>query len=172
MPLDPATADRIAKVASQFNGSHLLVLHGSRSRGEAHADSDWDFAFLGATDLDRTGLQVALVDALATDAVDVADLARSSAVLRWHVARDGLALFPPNLETWFRFRYEAKNFWCENGATIQRAQSALLADLGPAASGPGGAAGGIRCFRHGHPASLAGGPDRHRSGPDHGCASR
>lgn len=116
----------------------MLVLHGSRARGDAHAGSDWDFGYLGAADLDRTGLAVALADALGTDAVDVADLARSSAVLRWHVARDGAVLFEDASQPWFDFRRDAVDFWCDAGPVIRAAQIALLAGLGPAPVAHGG----------------------------------
>lgn len=56
------------------------MLHGSRARGDAHAASDWDFAYRASAGLDELGLRAALVMALDSDAVDLADLDRSSGV--------------------------------------------------------------------------------------------
>lgn len=38
----------IAELAATMPGLGLLVLHGSRARGDAHQRSDWDFAYLRA----------------------------------------------------------------------------------------------------------------------------
>ncbi len=132
MAVDPSIAARLLAAAQRCPGLRLLVLHGSRARGEAHSGSDWDFAVLGDAHLDRTALAVALADAVGTDAVDVADLERSSAVLRWHVARDGAVLFEDASQPWFDFRRDAVDFWCDAGGIIREAQQAFLAALGPA----------------------------------------
>jgi predicted nucleotidyltransferase len=39
-------------VARGHAGLELLVLHGSRARGDAREDSDWDFAYLAAAEFD------------------------------------------------------------------------------------------------------------------------
>jgi hypothetical protein len=57
--------------------------------GDAHSGSDWDFAFVAGPGFDELGLRAALARALHTDAIDLADLQRAGAVLRYQVARDG-----------------------------------------------------------------------------------
>lgn len=42
----------------------LLVLHGSRARGDHHAHSDWDFAYQAAPGFDVDGLLTSLVEAV------------------------------------------------------------------------------------------------------------
>ena len=110
-------------------GVRLLVLHGSRARGDAAAHSDWDLGVLGA-DADTPALVTAVVDAVGTDAVDVADLDRSSALLRYRAARDGVALFEARPGEFERFRLEAVLFWCDAGPVIRAAHTDVLASLG------------------------------------------
>ncbi|MCB9740482.1 MAG: nucleotidyltransferase domain-containing protein [Deltaproteobacteria bacterium] len=85
-----AELDALAERCRALPGLSVLALHGSRATDEAHLDSDWNFAYLGDAMLDRTGLHLLLCDLLGTDAVDLADLDRSSAVLRWQVARSAV----------------------------------------------------------------------------------
>ena len=83
--------------AADLPGLCLLVLHGSRGRGDAGPRSDWDFAYLADGQLDPTELLARLTVAVGTDAVDLADLSTTSALLRFRAARDGVALLerPP-----------------------------------------------------------------------------
>ncbi|MCD2196138.1 nucleotidyltransferase domain-containing protein [Actinomycetospora endophytica] len=109
-------------------GLDLLVLHGSRARGDAGPTSDWDLGYLG--DADPAALIAAAAQLLATDAVDVVDLARAGAVLRFRAARDGIALIERSDEAFLRFRIEAIIFWCDAGPVIRAAHADVLADLG------------------------------------------
>jgi predicted nucleotidyltransferase len=72
-----------ASLQRLFPQLRLLVMHGSRARGDAHAGSDWDFAYLAGEGFDELGLRAALTRTLGTDAVDVVDLERAGAVLRY-----------------------------------------------------------------------------------------
>ena len=118
------------RIAQGTPGLSALLLFGSRARGEARPGSDWDFAFLGGgVDPDR--LRLDLARALATDAVDLVDLTRASALLRYRVARDGVVLFeaaPGLVET---FRVSAATFWCDIGPVVARAHDRVLEELGP-----------------------------------------
>ena len=80
----------IRRVAERMVGLELLVLFGSRARGNTHRGSDWDFAYLGTTGLDANRLNAELALALRTDRVDVADLAEAGGLLRFRAARDGV----------------------------------------------------------------------------------
>lgn len=86
--------ERCRIVAAKHPGLRVLVLFGSRATGDARPDSDWDFAYLAAPEMDRESLRMALADALgvASEAVDLVDLSRASAVLRYEVARDLVAV--------------------------------------------------------------------------------
>ena len=62
-------------------GLRLLVLHGSRARGQAHAGSDWDFAYLADPGFDADELLMRLVEGIGADRVDLADLGRAGEAL-------------------------------------------------------------------------------------------
>jgi predicted nucleotidyltransferase len=111
-------------------GVRLLVLHGSRARGDAGPESDWDVGFLADDGFDVVGLVVALTTALGTDAVDIVDLATASALLRFRAARDGIALVERPPGEFRRFQLEAVRFWCDAGPVIRAAQDDVLAALG------------------------------------------
>lgn len=109
-------------------GLELAVLHGSRARGDGAATADWDLGVLG-DDLDLAALTAALTAALGTDAVDVVDLARASALLRYRAARDGIAVHERVAEAFVRFQIEATLFWCDVGPVIRAAGDDVLAGL-------------------------------------------
>jgi predicted nucleotidyltransferase len=79
----------------------LLILFGSRARGEHKPDSDWDFAVLYEERSDRkdissllkiyTLLEQALE--IPDDKIDVVDLKECSSILAHYVARDGQLLY-------------------------------------------------------------------------------
>lgn len=112
-----------------LGGLRLMVLHGSRGRGDAGPRSDWDLGVLADGTADLGALSVALTVALGTDAVDVVDLARASALLRFRAARDGIVLHEGPPGEFERFRLEAIQFWCDAGPVIRTAHDELLASL-------------------------------------------
>ncbi|WP_018331154.1 type VII toxin-antitoxin system MntA family adenylyltransferase antitoxin [Actinomycetospora chiangmaiensis] len=113
-------------------GVELLVLHGSRARGDAGPTSDWDVGYQSApgTDVDPAALLDVLSSTLVTDAVDLVDLRRASALLRFRAARDGVALVEARPEVFLDFRLEAVRFWCDAEPVIRAAQAEVLASLG------------------------------------------
>lgn len=128
--LSAALADRPA-----VDGIGVLVLHGSRARGDAGPDSDWDLAYLAddrndALAPDPVGLLALATDVLGTDAVDLVDLASASALLRFRAARDGVLLLEAHHGAFLDFRLEAVRFWCDAGPVIRAAQADVLASLG------------------------------------------
>ena len=125
--LDQARSEAVRAVASRTPGLELLLLHGSRSRGEAHPGSDWDLGYLG--DVDSAGLLDAITSALGTDAVDLVDLARTTALLRFEAARDGICLYE-SVGAHLDFVLDATRFWCDAGPVIRRSQHDVLAELG------------------------------------------
>lgn len=120
---------RLERAAEQYSGLKLLVLHGSRSRQQEHEGSDWDLGYLADTTLDPGELRATLTQALTTDAVDVADLSRTSALLRFRAASEGRCIFERTPGAFEAFVLEATLFWCDAGPVIRRAQAAVLSDL-------------------------------------------
>lgn len=112
-----------------LEGLRLLVLHGSRSRGDEHAHSDWDFGYQGDERLDPAALHVALTETLGTDEVDLVDLDRASALLRFEVARRGHCLYDHPRGAFEAFVLATALFWCDAEAVILRAYEAVLLEL-------------------------------------------
>ncbi len=110
-------------------GMRLLVLHGSRARGDAGTHSDWDFAYLACEETDIAALLTKLTMAVGTDAVDLVDLAGASALLRFRAARDGVVLFERPAGVFLDFQLDAVQFWCDAGPVIRAAQTDVLAAL-------------------------------------------
>lgn len=119
----------LTDIASGLPGLRLLVLHGSRSRGEAHERSDWDFAYVAERTLDPERLRAALVEHLHTDAVDLADLGTAGALLRYRVARDGVLLFEADPGTFDEFRMDAIHTWCDMEPVLTPLYEQVLRDL-------------------------------------------
>jgi predicted nucleotidyltransferase len=123
------TADELASALRDdpaLHGVRVLVLHGSRARGDHRPDSDWDFGFLGDPDFGR--LVGRLVEDLGDEAVDLVDLTRASALLRFRAAAEG-RLVAGDGEEFLRFRIQAVQFWCDAGPVIRAAQDGVLASL-------------------------------------------
>jgi predicted nucleotidyltransferase len=128
MDLHTIPLPALREVAAQHPALRLLLLYGSRARGEAHAASDWDLGYLAADGLDVGLLHADLVQALGTDDVDLVDLARASALLRFEAARHGRVVVADPQEHG-RFVLAATHFWCDAGPVIERAHAAVLASL-------------------------------------------
>jgi predicted nucleotidyltransferase len=124
--LSRRTLRDLSDVAERQRGIDLLVLHGSRARGDAAAVSDWDFAFSGRPGVDVGGLTADLSRVLATDRIDVADLGRASALLRYRAARDAVVVFERFPDAFSRFWLDAVGFWCDAGAILQRGYDETL----------------------------------------------
>lgn len=109
----------------------LLVLYGSRARGDAGPGSDWDFGYLAGPALDPAALQADLVSSLGTEDVDVVDLARASGQLRHRVAADGVVLFEGRPGAFETFWLEAVPYWCDMQGVIRAEYEAALTRLSP-----------------------------------------
>lgn len=122
--MDAATG-RWGDVAAAHPALRLLVLLGSRASGTPRADSDWDLGFLADAELDLGTLAANLTHALGTDAVDVVDLARASAVLR-RDAVSGVLLYERSAGEFVEFQVEAALFWCDVEPVLREAHADVL----------------------------------------------
>jgi predicted nucleotidyltransferase len=113
-------------IAVRHPGLSLLVLIGSRALGVEHERSDWDFGALGTADLDLLSLRADLSDALRTDAVDMVDLRRASAVLRRDAATSGRVLVERTEGAFVEFQVEAISFWCDVEPVLREAHADVL----------------------------------------------
>ena len=126
---DAREITRVREVASRAAGLELLLLFGSRARGDAHAGSDWDFGYLGDAALDMAALLADLVEAVGSDRVDLVDLSRAGGLLRYRAARDGLALFERQPHAMEAFCLDAAAFWCDAEPILRRGYQDVLAEL-------------------------------------------
>lgn len=128
---EAAAIERAAKAAAGFPGLRLLLLHGSRARGDVHEGSDWDFAFVGEAGVDGLALGAALATAVGADVVDLADLSRASGLLRYRAARDGLVVHERIPGEHERFWTESVRFWCDAEPLVSAGMRDVLRGLGP-----------------------------------------
>lgn len=126
---DMSAADEIQRAARAARGLKLLVLHGSRARGDAHARSDWDFAFIDDAGFDADTLLARLGEAVHSDTVDLADLNRASGLLRFNVARDGIAIFEGQPGLFEQFRLDAISAWLDMAGALDPAYDDRLERL-------------------------------------------
>lgn len=118
------------ELARAFPELELLLLHGSRARGDAHAGSDWDFAYLAGPKLDELALRAALAKMVGTDAVDVADLSRAGGLLRYRAANEGEVVLERNPGAHEAFSVAAITFWLDAEPTLRASYEAVLERLG------------------------------------------
>jgi predicted nucleotidyltransferase len=120
---------QVVDLARESPGLELLVLFGSRARGESHPGSDWDFGYLGTAELDPDALLARLVLLLGTDRIDLVNLERTNGLLRFRVASEGQTLFESNDGAFERFAFEAISFWCDMGPIIRQGYEEILQGL-------------------------------------------
>ncbi|MDW8213097.1 MAG: nucleotidyltransferase domain-containing protein [Roseiflexaceae bacterium] len=85
----------------------LCVLFGSRARGKARPDSDYDLALKPVhkpAPLDRVAWQVELEDLLGANVSLVLLTSITDPVLGWEIARDGKLLYERDRGLWMRER--------------------------------------------------------------------
>jgi len=116
----------LGRIAAETPGLHLLVLHGSRARGDAHARSDWDVAYQAGPAFDADALLAALADTLKADRIDLVDLERAGALLRHRVARDGVVLFERDPGRFDRFWLDAVHTWCDLAFVLEPLYARVL----------------------------------------------
>ena len=117
-------------VAARQRGLTLLVLFGSRARGDAVPSADWDFGFLADGSVDPLTLMAALDEAVGSDRVDLVDLARASGLLRYRAAREGVLVYEAAAGIFDRFRFEAARFWYDAEPVLRPGYDAVLDRLG------------------------------------------
>ena len=126
---DATIGARIASMAAHRPGLELLLLHGSRARGESHPRSDWDLAYLSDGNFDPATFRADLVLSLGTDQIDLVNLERASGLLRYRAARDGVVLYQASPLAFERFWRAAVTFWCDAEPLLRRGYEATLASL-------------------------------------------
>ncbi len=128
-PISSPLRDALARIGAGCHELELLVLFGSRARADAREQSDWDFGYLGAAGLDADALLFDLVTAVGTDRVDLVDLARAGAQLRFRAAGESQVVFERRPGAFGRFWIEAVSFWCDIESLLKTGYADVLARL-------------------------------------------
>lgn len=121
--------ERLDAIGARHPGLRLLVLFGSRARGDARPESDWDLGYLGEAGLDPDALLLDLVDALGTDRVDLVDLVRAGAQVAFRAAAEGRVLYEAAPGVFGQFWFDAVSFWCDLEPILRTGYADVLARL-------------------------------------------
>jgi predicted nucleotidyltransferase len=121
---------RLAPIAARHDGVALLVIFGSRARGDHHEGSDWDIGYVSRGPVDHLALLDEIAHVLRTDSVDLVDLDRASGLLRFRAAREGAVAYQAEPGAYESFAVAAALYWYDVEPTVRRAHAAILAGLG------------------------------------------
>lgn len=115
--------DNVASnIAQQIPDLKMLVLFGSRARGDYHTKSDWDFAVL--YDEEKQNLvqeynQLKIYDSLAkvfqisSDKIDVINLSKCSPLLAFNIAKDGKVVYERTSGEFIYFQMKAWKIYAD-----------------------------------------------------------
>ena len=121
--------EQLARIGARHPKLRLLLLFGSRARGDARERSDWDLGYLADDGFDPDALLLDLVNALGTDRVDLVDLARAGAQLRFRAVGDGRVLYEAAPGLFGKLWIEAVDFWCDIEPLLRDGYAQVLARL-------------------------------------------
>lgn len=108
--------DASTHIAEQQSTLKLLILFGSRARGDHNSSSDWDIAFLSASDSENPSYWFPGADLLQTlsecgqipcDRIDLIDMSTCSEMLAHFVAQEGQLIYERKPGEFERFRQQA-----------------------------------------------------------------
>ena len=122
-------AEGIAATAARHPGLRLLLVFGSQARGDVTPGSDRDLGYQATADVDPASLLADLVGLLGTDRIDLVDLDRASAQLRFRAAGEGRVLYQADPGDFPRFWTAAVSFWCDAGPLLRAGYEDVLARL-------------------------------------------
>jgi len=108
------------QLQAQIPHLKMLVIFGSRSRGNFHADSDWDFAALYDQDMEKGQVKPNLDNYLELfslirqelgipdNKIDIVELSPGcSPLLAYQIARDGKLIYEEEAGEWTNFKIRA-----------------------------------------------------------------
>jgi predicted nucleotidyltransferase len=117
----------VLRAARDQPGLRLLLLVGSRSRGDAHPLSDWDFAYIADNGFDPSELRRRLSLALGSDQLDLVDLSPASALFRHRAAVDARLVYGEQ-DLFDEFRIAAATVYLDMEPVLTRAYRDVLAE--------------------------------------------
>ena len=123
------TMDALIRAARSTAGLELLLVFGSRARGDARPGADWDFGHLASGAFDKLGMLASLVETLGDDRIDLVDLRSAGGLLRYRAARDGRLVYEATPDLFDHYRLEAALFWCDAAPVLLRGYDEVLEAL-------------------------------------------
>jgi predicted nucleotidyltransferase len=130
-PPPPAVAPKdLAALAAAAPGLRLLLLFGSRARGDATPGSDWDLGYIAERDFDPDALLAEFISRLNTEHVDLVNLERASGLLRYHAAAEGKPLHEAAPGEFERFWLSALSFWFDAEPILLAGYDEVLERIG------------------------------------------
>ncbi len=121
--------DAVVDVARRCRGLELLILHGSRARGDWVPGSDWDFGYVADPEFDPAAVLAALRAAIDPERADLIDLDGATDLERFAAARDGRPLFERDAGAFARFWTAAVAAWNEIEPTAAAEHEPFLRGL-------------------------------------------
>jgi predicted nucleotidyltransferase len=121
------------KLSEKIPYLKMLVLFGSRARGDIHANSDWDFAALYDENLREESCKnkgfawfevpgiIGQVFSFNSDEIDVVELNRCTPLIGYQVARDGKLLYEQQPGDFINFQRQAWKIYADT-AKFRKAQ--------------------------------------------------
>lgn len=113
----------ISKIAESCPYLKMLVLFGSRARGDTHSKSDWDFAVFYDDELRQATVKgisqfeiyniLADIFQISSDEIDVVDLNNCSPLLAFHVAKDGKVIYEQTPGEFIKFQMKAWKIYAD-----------------------------------------------------------
>lgn len=93
----------------------MLILFGSRARGNTHSKSDWDFAILSGESLNYLEIYGILADIfkISDDKIDLVNFKNSSPLLDYHIAKDGKVIYEHQPEEFIKFQMKACKIYAD-----------------------------------------------------------
>jgi len=105
--------EAVRRSVATLPGLQLLVLHGSREQPKPGMAPSGEFAYLADIGSDESQLRARISDFFANGAFDIAALDRLGGLLRFRIARDGVAVFQRTSEAFHDYQLEAATFWLD-----------------------------------------------------------
>lgn len=118
--------NRINSLGKKYPEVQLLILFGSRARGEAKGTADWDFGYVAEKNFDSIQLYTELTLLIKTDKIDLVNLLNANGLLRYRVAKEGILVYQKREGEYEKFWLQAVDFWCDAGSIIRAEYDALL----------------------------------------------
>ena len=121
--MNDCTLDHLKALSPQYHEKipylKMLVLFGSRARGDNHPKSDWDFAVLydETQRPHRNYLEIyqviANLFAIPNDKIDIVDLDRCSHLIAFYIAKEGILLYEREQGKFTHFKMKAWKLYAD-----------------------------------------------------------